>query len=134
MLGYDLYSSAIADILSEPSLSMPITVGLYAKWGSGKSFLLSKLRGNSISFLLSRRKKTLIITILDEMKNFARDWIDPVFQFSSLLFAVILHFSVVVGVIVGLSAQNWIIGIAVGVALLCICYLFLALVWYANKR
>ena len=45
MLGYDLYSSALADMLSEPSLSMPITVGLYAKWGSGKSFLLSKLRG-----------------------------------------------------------------------------------------
>lgn len=45
MLGYDLYSSALADILSEPSLSMPITVGLYAKWGSGKSFLLNKLRG-----------------------------------------------------------------------------------------
>lgn len=48
MLGYDLYSSALADILSEPSLSMPITVGLYAKWGSGKSFLLSKLRGKKM--------------------------------------------------------------------------------------
>lgn len=47
MLGYDLYSSALADILSEPSLSTPITVGLYAKWGSGKSFLLNKLRGRS---------------------------------------------------------------------------------------
>lgn len=47
MLGYDLYSSALADILSEPSLSMPITVGLYAKWGSGKSFLLNKLRGKT---------------------------------------------------------------------------------------
>lgn len=45
MLGYELYSSALADMLSEPSLSMPITVGLYAKWGSGKSFLLAKLRG-----------------------------------------------------------------------------------------
>lgn len=51
MLGYDLYSSALADILSEPSLSMPITVGLYAKWGSGKSFLLSKLRGKCSIFL-----------------------------------------------------------------------------------
>ena len=49
MLGYDLYSSALADILSEPSLSTPITVGLYAKWGSGKSFLLNKLRGSSQS-------------------------------------------------------------------------------------
>lgn len=48
MLGYDLYSSALADILSEPSLSTPITVGLYAKWGSGKSFLLNKLRGIDI--------------------------------------------------------------------------------------
>ena len=44
MLGYDLYGSALADMLSEPSLSMPMTVGLYAKWGSGKSFLLQKLR------------------------------------------------------------------------------------------
>lgn len=51
MLGYDLYSSALADILSEPSLSMPITVGLYAKWGSGKSFLLNKLRGKVINRL-----------------------------------------------------------------------------------
>lgn len=52
LLGYDLYNSALADILSEPSLSMPITVGLYAKWGSGKSFLLSKLRGNYSKFNL----------------------------------------------------------------------------------
>lgn len=45
LLGYDLYSSALADMVSEPSLSMPITIGLFAKWGSGKSFLLNKLRG-----------------------------------------------------------------------------------------
>lgn len=45
LLGYDLYSSCLADILSEPSLSLPISVGLYAKWGSGKSFLLDKLQG-----------------------------------------------------------------------------------------
>ncbi len=32
MLGYDLYSSALSDILTEPTLSMPITVGLYAKY------------------------------------------------------------------------------------------------------
>ena len=58
MLGYDLYSSALADILTEPSLSTPITVGLYAKWGSGKSFLLKKLQ----------------------------DWVDPSFSMSPLLF------------------------------------------------
>lgn len=59
MLGYDLYSSALADMLSEPSLSMPITVGLYAKWGSGKSFLLNKLRGKYYLFLIK-----LLISIL----------------------------------------------------------------------
>ncbi|KOB76359.1 Kinase D-interacting substrate [Operophtera brumata] len=54
MLGYELYSAALADMLSEPSLSVPITVGLYARWGSGKSFLLNKLK--------------------EEMKNFAKQW------------------------------------------------------------
>lgn len=53
LLGYDLYSSAMADMLSEPTLSMPITVGLYAKWGSGKSFLLNKLRGKVIDLLFT---------------------------------------------------------------------------------
>ena len=42
--GYELYSSTIADVLSEPSLRTPITVGLFARWGSGKSFLIGPLR------------------------------------------------------------------------------------------
>lgn len=50
ILGYDLYSSALAEILSEPSLHTPITVGLYAKWGSGKSFLLLQLKNEMKSF------------------------------------------------------------------------------------
>jgi len=80
MLGYDLYGSALADILTEPSLSMPITVGLYAKWGSGKSFLLSKLR--------------------EEMESFARDWIDPSFQFSLLMFFIIFHIATFLGMFI----------------------------------
>ncbi|XP_011701700.1 PREDICTED: kinase D-interacting substrate of 220 kDa [Wasmannia auropunctata] len=114
MLGYDLYSSALADILSEPSLSTPITVGLYAKWGSGKSFLLNKLR--------------------EEMKNFARQWIDPVFQFSSLLFLVIAHVSLLVGVTLGVALQSWIVGLSSGISLLVVIYIFLILVWHVNKR
>ncbi|XP_014470021.1 PREDICTED: kinase D-interacting substrate of 220 kDa isoform X2 [Dinoponera quadriceps] len=114
MLGYDLYSSALADILSEPSLSTPITVGLYAKWGSGKSFLLNKLR--------------------EEMKNFARQWIDPVFQFSSLLFLVVIHISLLVAITVGLTLRSWIIGLSCGISLIIIIYFFLILMWYANKR
>lgn len=55
MLGYDLYSSALADILSEPTMQPPICVGLYAQWGSGKSFLLKKLEG---------MKKTILEMVL----------------------------------------------------------------------
>ena len=78
MYGYDLYSSSLANILTEPSLAMPITVGLYAKWGSGKSFLLGKLR--------------------EEMKNFTKDWImEPSFDNSLLLFMVVLHLAFILG-------------------------------------
>ncbi|CAD6208425.1 GSCOCG00003437001-RA-CDS, partial [Cotesia congregata] len=114
MLGYDLYSSALADILSEPSLSTPITVGLYAKWGSGKSFLLNKLR--------------------EEMKNFAKQWIDPAFQFSTLLLIVTFHISVLIGVTVGLTLLSWIIGVIVGASLFTLVYSVLGLTWYANKH
>lgn len=44
-MGYDVYTSALADVLCEPSLNMPLTVGLYARWGSGKSFVLKRLQG-----------------------------------------------------------------------------------------
>ncbi|KAG7271466.1 hypothetical protein CRUP_018500, partial [Coryphaenoides rupestris] len=64
-VGYDLYSSALADILSEPTMQPPICVGLYAQWGSGKSFLLKKLE--------------------DEMKTFAGQQVEPLFQLSWLV-------------------------------------------------
>ena len=63
ILGYDLYSSALAEILSEPSLHTPITVGLYAKWGSGKSFLLSQLKSEMKSFARLTRVVNLKLNI-----------------------------------------------------------------------
>jgi ankyrin repeat-rich membrane spanning protein len=66
--GYELFSSAIADVLSEPSLRTPITVGLFARWGSGKSFLLSRLR--------------------KEMETFAMYTAEIWFEFSILQFAI----------------------------------------------
>ncbi|CAI2350100.1 unnamed protein product [Caenorhabditis sp. 36 PRJEB53466] len=55
-MGYDVYSNVLADIVCEPSLSLPLTIGLYAKWGSGKSALLAKLK--------------------EAMHSFSRDWLD----------------------------------------------------------
>jgi len=45
-LGYGLYGSALADILIDPGTALPLTIGLFAKWGSGKSFLIGKLKGS----------------------------------------------------------------------------------------
>ena len=72
ILGYDLYSSALAEILSEPSLNTPITVGLYAKWGSGKSFLLSQLKGIFYYYYFNINQMLICTFILDEMYSFAK--------------------------------------------------------------
>ena len=135
MLGYDLYSSALADVLTEPTLAMPITVGLFAKWGSGKSFLLGKLR--------------------DEMKTFTREWvIDPTLKNSSLLFIVIMHIAAIFGVFAWLisyttsvsstqldgSAEtnnhqnSTIIGIATAGTIFIGAYIFLVLLWQGTAR
>lgn len=62
LLGYEIYSSALADILSDPSLTTPITVGLYAKWGSGKSFLINKLESEMKSFTQQQTEEHFMLT------------------------------------------------------------------------
>lgn len=74
------------------------------------------------------------VSFAEEMKNFARQWIDPVFQFSSLLFLVIIHISLLVAITVFLALQSWVIGLLCGIGLIIVVYIFLILVWYANKR
>lgn len=69
-MGYDVYSNVLADIVCEPSLSLPLTIGLYAKWGSGKSALLAKLK--------------------EAMHSFSRDWLDGV----SLTLSFALFFAI----------------------------------------
>ena len=138
MLGYDLYSSALADILSEPSLSMPITVGLYAKWGSGKSFLLSKLRGKyRTQFYLNYIFIYLIFFfffLIEEMKNFEAQWVEPLFTFTWLLFLLIVHITLLVGLFVGLITGIWLAGVFTTVILIVIIYGFLYFVRHSNFK
>lgn len=68
------------------------------------------------------------------MNNFARQWVDPVFQFSMLLFIILLHIASVIGTIAGLSSGNWILGLSIGVAVVVISYVFLIFVWFVAKR
>uniref|UniRef100_A0A3B4WPD2 Kinase D interacting substrate 220 n=1 Tax=Seriola lalandi dorsalis TaxID=1841481 RepID=A0A3B4WPD2_SERLL len=113
MLGYDLYSSALADILSEPTMQPPICVGLYAQWGSGKSFLLKKLE--------------------DEMKTFAGQQIEPLFQFSWLVVFLTLLLCGSVAVVLGFTVDPK-LAIAVSLSLLALLYIFFVLVYFGSRR
>lgn len=126
MLGYDLYSSALADILSEPTMQPPICVGLYAQWGSGKSFLLKKLEGESThrdmhTYLMDTCQH--VSSSSDEMKTFAGQQIEPLFQFSWLVvFLSLLFCGSVVGVL-GFTVDPK-LALAVSLSLLALLYLF----------
>ncbi|KAM6992774.1 kinase D-interacting substrate of 220 kDa B isoform 3-T3 [Tautogolabrus adspersus] len=113
MLGYDLYSSALADILSEPTMQPPICVGLYAQWGSGKSFLLKKLE--------------------DEMKTFAGQQIEPLFQFSWLVVFLSLLLCGSAAVVLGFTVDPK-LAMAVSLSLLALLYLFFVVVYFGGRR
>ncbi|XP_042319422.1 kinase D-interacting substrate of 220 kDa isoform X4 [Sceloporus undulatus] len=113
MLGYDLYSSALADILSEPTMQPPICVGLYAQWGSGKSFLLKKLE--------------------DEMKTFAGQQIEPLFQFSWLIVFLTFLFCGGVGILLAFTVDAK-LGIAVSLSLLALLYVFFTVIYFGSRR
>ncbi|XP_068920896.1 kinase D-interacting substrate of 220 kDa isoform X3 [Petaurus breviceps papuanus] len=113
MLGYDLYSSALADILSEPTMQPPICVGLYAQWGSGKSFLLKKLE--------------------DEMKTFAGQQIEPLFQFSWLIVFLTLLLCGGLGLLLAFTVDLK-LGIAVALSFLALLYIFFTVIYFGGRR
>uniref|UniRef100_A0A8C8CE80 Kinase D-interacting substrate of 220 kDa n=1 Tax=Oncorhynchus tshawytscha TaxID=74940 RepID=A0A8C8CE80_ONCTS len=113
MLGYDLYSSALADILSEPTMQPPICVGLYAQWGSGKSFLLKKLE--------------------DEMKTFAGQQVEPLFQFSWMVLFLSLLLCGSVALVLGFTVDPK-LAIAVSLSLLALVYVFFVVVYFGSRR
>ncbi|XP_028858461.1 kinase D-interacting substrate of 220 kDa B isoform X3 [Denticeps clupeoides] len=112
MLGYDLYSSALADILSEPTMQPPICVGLYAQWGSGKSFLLKKLE--------------------DEMKTFAGQQVEPLFQFSWLVVVLSMLLCGCLALVMGFTVDPK-LAIAVSLSLLTLLYVFFVVVYFGSR-
>ncbi|XP_039746756.1 kinase D-interacting substrate of 220 kDa B isoform X3 [Pararge aegeria] len=114
MLGYELYSAALADMLSEPSLSVPITVGLYARWGSGKSFLLNKLK--------------------EEMKNFARQWRETGWAWSWAVSWGTWHVALFVAACVAVAGVEPYIALAVLFALFAALYMTFYLLWYLGNK
>ncbi|XP_033742353.1 LOW QUALITY PROTEIN: kinase D-interacting substrate of 220 kDa B-like [Pecten maximus] len=114
LLGYNIYTSALADILSDPSLNTPITVGLYAKWGSGKSFLLSKLQ--------------------NEMKSFTKESVEEHFTpFCWALFFLLLVLNNIIGVTIALI-WGWQYGLGVGLGMFPFEYFCLGMVYHLAQK
>ncbi|XP_052281428.1 kinase D-interacting substrate of 220 kDa B-like isoform X3 [Dreissena polymorpha] len=113
LLGYEIYSSSLADILSDPSLNTPITVGLYAKWGSGKSFLINKLQS--------------------EMKSFTKANDENQLEFTWSLFIFLLIMNSIVGSLLALTVMYQ-VGLGVGFGLFVFEYGFLGLIWLCSTR
>lgn len=112
MLGYELYSSALADVLSDPTLTTPIAVGLFAKWGSGKSFLLTKLR--------------------EEMSSFWPN--ESPIKARWLIVLITLHLALLLGTIVGISSNSAIWGSVAGVIFTVVAYAISLVLRLINRR
>ena len=43
LLGYDKYARTLSYILLNEEIELPISVGIFSSWGTGKTFLLKKI-------------------------------------------------------------------------------------------
>ena len=44
LLGHNVYATSLAELLCEPSLELPVTVGVYSRWGSSKVHFFKRLQ------------------------------------------------------------------------------------------
>ncbi|XP_071846169.1 uncharacterized protein [Apostichopus japonicus] len=110
----DLCSSSLADILSEPTLTPPITVGLYAKWGSGKSFILKKLQ--------------------NEMCQFTQQDTKPQFAFSVTVVALVAVFSSLMATLVVFTTRKPLPAVVTFVTIFLTLLAILGLIYYGHRR
>lgn len=68
------------------------------------------------------------------MKGFARQWIEPELKFSVILLVLVLHASVLVGIMFGVALHSWISGIATGGGALFFLVTFLYIVYWGTRR
>lgn len=70
----------------------------------------------------------------EEMKNFSRQWLLPMFEFQWLLAIIILHIAALIGITIALLTKEWIVGISAfgGISLFFYCWLLL--IYYAGTK
>ncbi|CAB3976825.1 kinase D-interacting substrate of 220 kDa-like isoform X1 [Paramuricea clavata] len=95
LLGHNVYATSLAELLCEPSLELPLTVGVYSRWGSSKVHFFKRLQ--------------------QEMQEITQQTIRPKLHFTCFGVLSCLFFCTLIGI--GFCAIfNWIVGIAVGCA------------------
>ncbi len=68
-LGYTAYAKAFAQVLTSKHTNPPLTIGIYAAWGMGKSFLLSKIKAEieaiQRAYEQERRQRSPLVKLRD---------------------------------------------------------------------
>ena len=54
LLGHNVYATSLAELLCEPSLELPLTVGIYSRWGSSKVHFFKRLQRMYVSCSLDQ--------------------------------------------------------------------------------
>lgn len=60
-LGFDEYAKAFATLLANPATNPPLTMGIYGKWGTGKSFLMRKIRDTLKKGLIAESQEYVFV-------------------------------------------------------------------------
>ena len=68
------------------------------------------------------------------MNSFARQWVEPLFQFTTLAFVLVVISSFLVGFITLMATRLWFIGVATGGGLFLMSTVLLIAVWYGSRR
>ncbi|XP_028400264.1 kinase D-interacting substrate of 220 kDa B-like isoform X2 [Dendronephthya gigantea] len=93
LLGHNVYATSLAELLCEPSLELPLTVGVYSRWGSSKIHFFKRLQ--------------------QEMQEITQQAIRPRLRFTCFGVLSCLFFCILIGI--GFcSLFSWIVGVAVG--------------------
>lgn len=68
------------------------------------------------------------------MGSFARQWVEPLFQFSPLVLLLVVHLSLLVGLITAVPTISWVVGLAAGGGVFLFCTLILVTIWHGSRR
>lgn len=104
--------------------------------------VLSSLKYCTCTVMLKSRRHiyitvtmfNFVIIFTEEMGSFARQWVEPVFQFSPLVFLLVVHLALLTGLITAVPTFSWEVGLAAGGGVFLLATLILFVIWHGSRR